>query len=61
MKKFLIGLPIILLGLFLLLLPGLIFDKIGFIVEEAIILIGGLGFFSYVIGESVLEKIRKRK
>lgn len=56
MKKFLIGLPVILIGLFLLALPGLMFGKVGMAILEIIAFIVLMGFVSYAIGEEMLEK-----
>lgn len=61
MKKFLVGLPYILFGLLLIVLPGVLFGEIGLIVEEIIVLVGALIFFSYVKGEEILEKRKNRK
>lgn len=61
MKKFLVGLPIILIGLLVIVLPGLIFGEIGLRIVQVIVLIGALGFYAYVTGEEILEKIEKRK
>ncbi|CEQ01609.1 Uncharacterised protein [[Clostridium] sordellii] len=61
MKKFLVGLPIILIGLLVILLPGLILGEIGLRIVQVAVLIGALGYFTYVTGEEILEKIEKRK
>lgn len=61
MKKFLVGLPIVFIGLLLFVLPGLVFGEIGMLILIITLLIGVLGCLAYTIGEEILEKIERRK
>lgn len=56
MKKFLVGMPIILLLLSALILPGVIFGRIGYDVCKIILAIIGLGASAFAIGDIILNK-----
>lgn len=56
MKKFLVGLLIMLLLLFALVLPGVIFGQIGYDACKIILSIVGIGVAAFAIGDMFLNK-----
>lgn len=56
MKKFLVGLPIILLLMYILILPGVIWGKIGYTICKIILAIVSTGITAFVIGDIILNK-----
>lgn len=59
--KFLIGVPIVSLGLFIISLPYMLWGEVGILMESIVWLIGVVLFLTYVIGEEILEKIKKKR
>lgn len=59
MKKFLLGLPIVLIGILILCLPGIVFGEIGFLIEKLILLIIALGTMAFAIGDLLLDRLKR--
>ena len=59
MKKFLLGLPIVLIGILILCLPGIVFGEIGFLIEKLILSIIALGTMAFAIGDLLLDYLKR--
>ena len=58
MNKFLIGFPIVLVGLILFFIPYILFGEVGMNVLAVIIAIVALCFLAWVIGDMIINRNR---
>lgn len=61
MKKILLGLPIVLIGIFIICLPGIIFGEIGFLVEKLVLFFILIDTLAFAIGDMVLNYLKDRE